>query len=386
MMLGFVTARSFHPFTCQIEHIALGIFLRETVIPQAVGKADLIAPFIEFPGIIDRCLEEVFGQFVPVMAVHHLPQGEVRVELCFVQHIASPGIDGTTSLQVDSQTVPSGIELVTALAYIGAEVTEACSVGKGTGGCSACCGKLLLLELTFVMDIRALAPDIYIMVAHAVINLGVEGKSRPGRGHTVDGHIPSLRLCPTGYDIDDAHIAIGLILGRGSGKNLDITDIGSTYHLQGFCARKGRNLPIYIYQEVLTAAIGKTALGIQHHTRDGTQHIQRRPALGSKHLRGIYLLTVQTVADALTLSVNAYLAHQGGVFSLLSLQGYGYQKEQAGKKFLVDRFHVVSEIQTIILFHLAHNEGALDGTHVLYLAQFGKDKFLVLSHIPCANL
>ena len=46
MMLGFVTARSFHSFACQIEHIALGIFLREAVVPQAVRKTDLIAPFI----------------------------------------------------------------------------------------------------------------------------------------------------------------------------------------------------------------------------------------------------------------------------------------------------------------------------------------------------
>ena len=67
MMLCLVAARSLKSFTHEGEHITLGILFREAVVTQAIGKADLIAPLVQLPGIINGSLGQVLGQFIAVI-------------------------------------------------------------------------------------------------------------------------------------------------------------------------------------------------------------------------------------------------------------------------------------------------------------------------------
>ena len=46
----------------------------------------------------------------------------------------------------------------------------------------------------------------------------------------------------------------------------------------------------------------------------------------------------------------------------------------------------ISQVDAIVLFYLAHDEGAFDGRETLYLAKFVEDKLLVLLHIAGAYL
>ena len=95
MVLRLVATRAFQSFTRKGEHIALCVFLREVVVAQPVGKTDLIAPFIQLPGIVDSGLSQVFRQFIAVMTIK-------KTLRCFIHHIASTRIDGTSTLQVDT--------------------------------------------------------------------------------------------------------------------------------------------------------------------------------------------------------------------------------------------------------------------------------------------
>ena len=75
MMFRLVTPRPFLPSTTQVEHIALCVFLREAVVAEAIRNADFIASFVEFPGVVNGCLEEVLRQFVAVVAVGNVADG-----------------------------------------------------------------------------------------------------------------------------------------------------------------------------------------------------------------------------------------------------------------------------------------------------------------------
>ena len=69
MVLRLIASRTFLPCSVLVEHVALGVFLREAVVAEAVGEADLVAPLVELPSVVDGCLEEVLRQLIAVVTV-----------------------------------------------------------------------------------------------------------------------------------------------------------------------------------------------------------------------------------------------------------------------------------------------------------------------------
>ena len=209
MVFSLIASCALLSCTVQVEHVALRVFLREAVVAEAIRDINLVAPFVEFPSVVDGCLKEVFRQLVAVVAVK-----QVRRLTRQIGHVTASRVDSSAALQVNTEVMPAIIELISAVANEGTEVSKTCAVGIGGDSRAVCRGLFLLFELALIVNVGALSSYIYIMVSCAIVDFRVERERAPRRGSTVDGNVPTVRLTSFRNDIDDAHIAVSLVLGR----------------------------------------------------------------------------------------------------------------------------------------------------------------------------
>ena len=110
-----------------------------------------------------------------------------------------------------------------------------------------------------------------------------------------------------GDDIDDTHIAIGLISRRGGGDNLNILDICSRNLLQRLRTLQRALLAIDINEEARTTTERHATLGI-HANRGGEfQHINSRTARCGQRRRAADTLAVEFIYNPALLARNDHL-------------------------------------------------------------------------------
>ena len=69
-------------------------------------------------------------------------------------------------------------------------------------------------------------------------------------------------------------------------------------------------------------------------------------------------------------------------------KGNGYANKEAGQITLTQLWYtnIALNINTVILFYLAHHKGAFNRAHTVYIAKLVEHEFLILLHVTGTNL
>ena len=137
-------------------------------------------------------------------------------------------------------------------------------------------GGLALVEVALSLDVRCHHACPYCVALALVVQPAVYAPGAQRAAGCVGHSAQSLSLPLFRNDVDDAHVAVGLVSGRRRGQNLQILYCSCRNLLQGLCAFQGARLAVNVHQEVAASAQGHVAVGINGNRGDGLQHIQGR--------------------------------------------------------------------------------------------------------------